>query len=100
MAMSQGMHTDMPVQHLGEQLVERSRRAFWTAYVLDCQMTSLVGLPQSINDTDLHPQLPNFSGSVQRSIALSMQIKLSRILVSISRSMSKEAQPCHVPSLG
>lgn len=90
--MGQGMHTDMPVQHLGEGLVERSRRAFWTAYVLDCQMTSLLGLPQSINDADVHPQLPNFAGSVQRSIALSMQIKLSRIIANINRSMLKKVR--------
>ena len=75
--MGQGMHTDMPVQYLGEHLVERCRRAWWTAYVLDREMTSSVGLPQSVIDDDIHPQLPNFAGSVQRSAALNMQIKLS-----------------------
>ena len=88
--MGQGMHTDMPVQYLGEHLVERCRRAWWTAYVLDREMTSSVGLPQSVIDDDIHPQLPNFAGSVQRSAALNMQIKLSRLIATINRSRS----PC------
>ncbi|KAM5344402.1 hypothetical protein ACJ41O_012939 [Fusarium nematophilum] len=61
-ALGQGMHTDMPHEHLGEQKVERSRRIWWTVYVLDREMTSLMGLPQSIHDDDVHPQLPHFSG--------------------------------------
>ncbi|OTB00471.1 hypothetical protein M426DRAFT_15414 [Hypoxylon sp. CI-4A] len=87
LAMGQGMHTDMPVQHLGEHLVERSRRAWWTAYVLDREMTSLLGLPQSVIDDDIHPQLPNFGGSIQRSAALDMQIKLSRLIATINRTV-------------
>ncbi|RYP88188.1 hypothetical protein DL769_000286 [Monosporascus sp. CRB-8-3] len=87
MSMGQGMHTDMPVQYLGEHVVERSRRAFWTAYVLDREMTSLVGLPQSVIDDDIHPQLPNFAGSVQRSAALNMQIKLARLTAIINRTV-------------
>ncbi|KAF2143961.1 uncharacterized protein K452DRAFT_150693 [Aplosporella prunicola CBS 121167] len=87
MALGQGMHTDMPVQHLGHTQVERCRRAWWTVYVLDREMTSLMGLPQSINDDDLHPDLPTFSGSVQRTAALGMQIKLSRVIASINRGV-------------
>lgn len=85
MALSQGMHTDMPLQHLGENLVERSRRCWWTAYVLDREMTSLMGLPQSIHDDDVSPQLPHFSGSSHRVAALTMQIRLSRSIASINR---------------
>ncbi|OTA61629.1 Zn(II)2Cys6 transcription factor [Hypoxylon sp. EC38] len=87
MAMTQGMHTDMPIHHLGEHLVERSRRAWWTAYVLDREMTSLLGLPQSVVDDDIHPQLPSFAGSTQRSAALNMQIKLSRLTATINRTV-------------
>ncbi|KAH7169990.1 hypothetical protein EDB81DRAFT_774203 [Dactylonectria macrodidyma] len=87
MALLQGMHTDMPRQHLGDHLVERSRKAWWTAYVLDREMTSLMGLPQSINDDDVHPQLPHFSGSSHRVAALNMQIRLSRTLAAINRGV-------------
>lgn len=85
-ALAQGMHTDMPVADLGEPLVQRSRKIWWTVYILDRQMTSLMGLPQSIRDDDISCQLPRFSGSAQRAAALKMQIKLARIYAEIARS--------------
>lgn len=84
-ALSQGMHTDMPLEHLGEKIVERSRKLWWTVYVLDREMTSLMGLPQTIHDDDVHPQLPHFSGSTHRVAALHMQIRLCRTIASINR---------------
>jgi len=86
-ALAQGMHTDMPVADLGEPIVQRSRKIWWTIYILDRQMSSLMGLPQSIRDDDISCQLPSFSGSTQRTAALKMQIKLARIYSEISRSM-------------
>lgn len=85
-ALAQGMHTDMPVENLGEPLVQRCRKIWWTVYILDRQMTSLMGLPQSIRDDDITCQLPSFPGSTQRAAALDMQIKLSRIYAEIARS--------------
>ncbi|KPM41163.1 hypothetical protein AK830_g5425 [Neonectria ditissima] len=87
MALGQGMHTDMPREHLGDHLVERSRKAWWTAYVLDREMTSLMGLPQSVHDDDVHPQLPHFSGSSHRVAALNMQIQFSRTIAAINRGV-------------
>ncbi|KAM0351111.1 hypothetical protein ACHAPU_002895 [Fusarium lateritium] len=86
-ALGQGMHTDMPVDELGEQIVERSRRIWWTVYVLDREMTSLMGLPQSVHDDDIHPQLPHFDGSSQRVAALHMQIRLCRSIASVGRGV-------------
>lgn len=85
-ALAQGMHTDMPVENLGEPLVQRCRKIWWTIYILDRQMTSLMGLPQSIRDDDVTCKLPDFPGSAQRAAALNMQIKLSRIYAEIARS--------------
>ncbi|KAL4818798.1 hypothetical protein BDW67DRAFT_155980 [Aspergillus spinulosporus] len=86
-ALAQGMHTDMPVQHLGEALVQRSRKIWWTIYVLDRQMTSLMGLPQSIQDSQIHPQLPSFPGSPQKVVALSMQIRMCQIIAEINSTI-------------
>ena len=86
--MIQGMHTDMPVENLGEPLVQRCRKIWWTVYILDRQMTSLMGIPQSIRDDDISCQLPDFVGSTQRAAALNMQIKLARIYGEMARSMS------------
>lgn len=86
-ALAQGMHTDMPVADLGEPLVQRCRKIWWTVYILDRQMTSLMGLPQNIRDEDITCRLPSFSGSAQRAAALDMQIKLARIYADISRTV-------------
>ncbi|KAL4948001.1 hypothetical protein BDW69DRAFT_102889 [Aspergillus filifer] len=86
-ALAQGMHTDMPVQHLGEALVQRCRKIWWTIYVLDRQMTSLMGLPQLIQDNQIHPQLPSFPGSPQKVVALSMQIRMCQIIAEINSTV-------------
>jgi proline utilization trans-activator len=92
-ALAQGMHTDMPIADLGEPVVQRCRKIWWTIYILDRQMTSLMGLPQSIRDDDISCQLPDFAGSAQRTAALTMQIKLARIYAEIARSMQVEHMP-------
>ncbi|RFU34083.1 hypothetical protein B7463_g2248, partial [Scytalidium lignicola] len=87
MALGQGMHTDMPIRHLGEALVQRCRKIWWTVYILDREMTSLMGLPQAINDNDVHAPLPTFLGSVQRTQTLNLQIKLSQIIADINSTI-------------
>lgn len=49
-------------------------------------MTSLMGLPQSIPDSQIHHQLPSFPGSPQRVMALSMQIRMCQIIAEIESS--------------
>ncbi|OJJ42312.1 hypothetical protein ASPZODRAFT_20635 [Penicilliopsis zonata CBS 506.65] len=89
-AMAQGMHTDMPVDQLGEAEVQRCRRIWWTVYVLDRQLTSLMGLPQSIRDDQLHEQLPCMPDALAGSskiIALWMQIRICRIMEEINSTV-------------
>ncbi|KAL5343888.1 hypothetical protein BJX70DRAFT_385176 [Aspergillus crustosus] len=86
-ALAQGMHTDMPIQHLGEAVVQRCRKIWWTVYVLDRQMTSLMGLPQSISDSQIHHQLPSFPGSPQKVVALGMQIRMCQIIAEINSTV-------------
>ncbi|KAE8353459.1 hypothetical protein BDV28DRAFT_157005 [Aspergillus coremiiformis] len=86
-ALAQGMHTDMSTEHLGDASIQRCRRIWWTIYILDRQMTSLMGLPQSIRDDQIHHQLPYFPGSPQKAIALSMQIKVCQIMEEINSSV-------------
>ncbi|KAL3467055.1 hypothetical protein BJX64DRAFT_274107 [Aspergillus heterothallicus] len=86
-ALAHGMHTDMPVQQLGETTVQRCRKIWWTIYVLDRQMTSLMGLPQSIHDSQIHHQLPSFPGSPQKVVALGMQIRMCQIIAEINSTV-------------
>jgi proline utilization trans-activator len=88
MAFGYGMHTDMPIHYLGEAVVQRCRKIWWTVHILDRQITSLMGNPQSIRDEDIHCRLPVFLGSPHRTAALDLHIKLVRIIAVINNSMS------------
>lgn len=85
-ALAEGMHTDMPIAELGEAFVQRCRKIWWSIYILDRQMTSQMGLPQSIRDEDISCRLTDFSKSAQRTAGLKMQIKLAQIYADIARS--------------
>ena len=80
-----GMHTDMPVQDLGQPLVQRCRKIWWTVCLLDRQMTSLMGIPQSIRTYEITCQLPDFTDSAHRRATLQMQINLSHAYADIAR---------------
>lgn len=80
-----GMHTDMPVQELGEHLVQRCRKVWWTVCLLDRQMTSLMGIPQSIRADEITCRLPDLTTSPQRRVALELQIKISHVYADIAR---------------
>ncbi|KAF2230752.1 hypothetical protein EV356DRAFT_491381 [Viridothelium virens] len=87
MAVEQGMHTDMRSLHLSESLVERNRETWWTVYVLDRQMTALMGVPMSLSDDDITAPLPSFAGSLAKQKALDIHIKLARANAAILQTV-------------
>lgn len=90
MAMAQGMHTRMPVEDLGYDTVQRCGKIWWTVYILDREMTSLMGLPQSINDRYVQTQLPTFSDQAE-TVSLGMHIKLSQIVAEVNSSKTNRS---------
>lgn len=94
LALEQGMHTSMQTQGLDENFVQRSRKVWWTVYVLDRQMSSLMGVPLAVRDEDINASLPTFSGSAQKASAMELHVKLSRVLSQILNSMA-----IYLPSL-
>ncbi|KAL4892370.1 hypothetical protein BDV59DRAFT_193869 [Aspergillus ambiguus] len=87
MAMAYGMHTCMPVTDLGQDVVERCRKIWWTVYILDRHMTSIQGLPQSIDDRFVQTSLPASVGSPTTITALGMHIQLSRSIADINSTV-------------
>ncbi|KAJ5834501.1 hypothetical protein N7447_000527 [Penicillium robsamsonii] len=85
-AMAQGMHTNMPVEDLGHDMVQRSGKIWWTIYILDREMTSLMGLPQSISDRYVQTQLPTFADPSE-TMSLGMHIKLSQIIAEVNSTI-------------
>ncbi|KAJ5341000.1 hypothetical protein N7541_010124 [Penicillium brevicompactum] len=85
-AMAQGMHTNMPVDDLGHEMVQRCGKIWWTIYILDREMTSLMGLPQTINDRYIQTQIPEFADATE-TMSLSMHIKLSQIIAEVNSTI-------------
>ncbi|KAK5081033.1 hypothetical protein LTR05_008350 [Lithohypha guttulata] len=80
LALGEGMHTNMQVEGLDEQHVQRCRNVWWTVYILDRQMSSLMGVPLAVKDDDITASLPTFHGSLQKTLALELNVKLSGII--------------------
>jgi len=90
-ALEHGMHTNMQSQHVAEALAQRCRKIWWTVYVLDRNLSSLMGVPSSIRDEDISASLPLYPESPCRATALDIQVKLSRVIARISNGKSD----CH-----
>lgn len=87
LSLASGMHTNMPIDYLGGEALQRRRRIWWTVYILDRQMTSLMGLPQSIEDNQIYHELPLFPESPHKVTALSIEIKMCQIIADVNRTV-------------
>lgn len=85
--MSQGMHTDVSAQQVGSIVAQRYQKIWSTVYVLDRELTSWQGLPQSVIDEDVHTPLPTFANNPHHANAMSMRIKLSRVIDRVNRGI-------------
>lgn len=88
-SLEQGLHINMRIQHLSQNTIERYRQIWWTVYILDRQMSSLLGSPVAFADSDVSAHLPSFSGSVQTAMGLSIQVRLSKAITVILQSKSE-----------
>lgn len=90
-ALEHGMHTNMQSKHVAEALAQRCRKIWWTVYVLDRNLSSLMGVPSSIRDEDISAALPLYPESPCRATALDIQVKLSRVIAKISNGKSTQS---------
>lgn len=81
-----GMHTSLSSHHLTEDVVQRYRKVWWTSYVLDRQMSSLMGLPMAIRDEDISAALPVYANSQSKELVMELHVKLSKIIADILNS--------------
>lgn len=86
-ALSLGMHTEMRSIYLDDVYVQRSHTVWWTVYVLERQITSLLGLPMGITEEKISTPFPVLQGQTQKSIALQIQVQLARVLAKIDESV-------------
>lgn len=80
------MQTDMHDSGLDEAHIQRCLNAFWTVYILDRQMSSLMGVPLALKDSEISSQLPTFPAAPQKSMALQLHVRLSKTIAQILNS--------------
>ena len=80
------MHTEMQSSALDKSYVQRCRHMFWTIYILERQMGSLMGLPLSISDDVISARFPDFPGQPERLEALKLHVDFCRVLAKIDQS--------------
>lgn len=82
------MYTEMQGQYLDEAYVQKCRLMWWTLYVLERHMSTLLGVPMFINDENICTPFPVRPDQGQRTSVMHIQVKLAQILGQIHRSRS------------
>lgn len=65
---------------VGQHVVEKGRRIWWTAYSLNQKITSSIGLPNFIRDADMSSPRPMTSKSNEDDTALALHVKICHLL--------------------
>ena len=74
---------------LDQEYVQRCRNVWWTVYILDRQMSTLMGVPSGLKDEEISASFPTSSTSSSKNLALELNVRLSGILSQIMNSKSK-----------
>ncbi|KAF4435785.1 Proline utilization trans-activator [Fusarium acutatum] len=82
-----GIHTEMQSDALDAAYVQRSRHMFWTLYILERQLISLLGLPLSIADETISARFPDLPGQPQKLEALKIHVDFCRVLAKINQTV-------------
>ncbi|OAG42695.1 hypothetical protein AYO21_02978 [Fonsecaea monophora] len=83
LSLENGLHSDMKSQYISTSLVQRCRKLWWTVYILDQQMSALMGAPAAVAEESIAAPLPDFPKSPQRLAALDFQIRLNKLLARV-----------------
>ena len=78
-----GLHTELPEDELGVKTVNRCRNLWWTLYVMDRHISSSLGLPMAIQDSDITTVLNSAREGSRHDATLSLHVKLSYLFTSI-----------------
>lgn len=81
------MYTEMHSTYLAGTYVQRCNLMWWTVYVLERRMSSLLGVPMGIAEESISTPLPScYSRYQQGSNIMEMQVKLCQVLAQIDQS--------------
>ncbi len=80
------MYTGMHGICLDEAYVQRCSLVWWTVYVLERRMSSLLGVPMGISEESISASFPSISRHIQGSNVLEMQVMLCQVLAKVDLS--------------
>lgn len=80
------MYTEMHGICLDEAYVQRCRLVWWTVYVLERRMSSLLGVPMGISEESISALFPSIFNDIHGPNVLEMQATLCQILAKIDLS--------------
>ncbi|RJE25094.1 hypothetical protein PHISCL_02565 [Aspergillus sclerotialis] len=73
-----GYHMNLSSRVTDQHYLIRCQNVWWTVYVLERQISVLMGAPLSINDNDISASLPSFPDSPLKTAAAAIHVKLSQ----------------------
>lgn len=76
----------MQSSYLSDTHVERNATVWWTVYILERQMASLLGVPPGISEEAISTPFPALQGQPQKLAALKIQVGFCRIKAMIDQS--------------
>lgn len=76
-ALSLGMNHESTTGYLDHGEYQRRRRLWWTLYVVDKKLSTIIGTPSSIEDQEINISLPEVHDLDLSNSALNYHIKLS-----------------------
>lgn len=92
----EGMHTRLPEHELGTKLSTHSRDLWWTLYIMDRHFSSSVGLPMSVQDSDITTLVNPPDTGTAVDTARSLQVNLSYLMAVILTSKFQHAFVSHI----
>lgn len=79
-AQFEGLHTQLPEEQLGLEVVTRCRNLWWTLYIMDRHFSYSVGLPMTTTDSDISASINPPDTCLTEDVAFTLQAKLSRLM--------------------
>ncbi|OGM49651.1 hypothetical protein ABOM_001871 [Aspergillus bombycis] len=90
MLLVHGYHTSIPLGTLDEHEIQRSRKIWWTVFIIERQFTVLMGVPLGINDNEISTPLPTYPESPHETITMAMHVKLSKAFGQVMNTLYRK----------
>ncbi|KAI1453549.1 fungal-specific transcription factor domain-containing protein [Annulohypoxylon moriforme] len=88
-ALLEGLHTQLPEHELGVETIQSCRDLWWTLYLMDRHFSSSVGLPMSIQDSDITTPINPPNAISRGDSCRTLQVNLSHLLSVILTTVYK-----------